>query len=102
MPVKELDAEMEEMGYSHRTLRRAKDFLKAENQISYYQKGNKEKIWFIRQPHFSTPLLEFFKWTNAKKSQVLCGFWHLTMWSNANENDLALAHVVKCGKPHVS
>lgn len=55
MPVKELDAEMEEMGYSHRTLRRAKDFLKAENQISYYQKGNKEKIWFIRAAAFFHP-----------------------------------------------
>ncbi len=48
MPVKELDAEMEEMGYSYATIRRAKDMLKGEKALSFYQIGShSSKQWKV-------------------------------------------------------
>lgn len=48
MPVKELDAAMEEMGYSYKVIRQAKALLKQEQVVSYRCTGKgQEKIWFI-------------------------------------------------------
>lgn len=47
---KELESKAKEAGYSFRTLRRAKDELKADGTIKYHQTGSgKEKIWHIEK-----------------------------------------------------
>lgn len=48
MPIKELEDQAKENGYSDRTLRRAKDDLKNSKEIKYLQTGHgKEKTWYI-------------------------------------------------------
>lgn len=54
MAVRELDAAMEEMGYSQRTLRRAKENLKQEKEIELTLTWHgKEKTWMIRLGHLT-------------------------------------------------
>ena len=53
-PSKELEDKAKEYGYSFRTLRRAKDELKGEEKIKYFQTGSPQnKIWNVE-------LLQFF------------------------------------------
>ena len=48
MPVKELEDELREMGYSYKVIRQAKALLKQEQVVSYRCTGKgQEKIWFI-------------------------------------------------------
>ena len=48
MPVKDLEEQAKENGYSFRTLRRAKDELKESKDVKYLQSGHgKEKVWYI-------------------------------------------------------
>ena len=48
MPVKELDAEMEEMGYSYRTLRRAKEEMRKNRSIQLRAKTEgTSRCWFV-------------------------------------------------------
>lgn len=59
MPVRELDAAMEENGYSSGTVRRAKDFLKRAQRISFIQSGSHQtKLWHV---HLLTLPLEMKK-----------------------------------------
>jgi RecA-family ATPase len=49
MPSKDLEERAKEAGYSFRTLRRAKDELKDDKRIEYYQTGSpKNKVWHVR------------------------------------------------------
>ena len=48
MPVKELDAELREMGYTYGTVRKAKEQLKGEQVISFHQFGSHDsKQWKV-------------------------------------------------------
>ena len=48
IPSKDLEEKAKAEGYSFRTLRRAKDELKKDGEIKYYQTGSTtEKVWFI-------------------------------------------------------
>ena len=59
MPVRELDAAMEENGYSSGTVRLAKDFLKRAQRISFIQAGSHQtKLWHV---HLLTLPLEMKK-----------------------------------------
>ena len=50
MPTKELEDDAKAEGYSYRTLRRAKDELKRDTEIRYYQAGNgKDKVWYVER-----------------------------------------------------
>ena len=53
MPVKEMDAEMEEMGYSYRTIQRAKTDYKAEGILKFERTDKKGNwFWMVRSGHF--------------------------------------------------
>lgn len=48
MPIKDLEDQAKENGYSERTLKRAKDEMKNNKEIKYYATGfGKEKTWYI-------------------------------------------------------
>ena len=50
MPTKDLEDLAKAEGYSYRTLRRAKDELKHDTEIRYYQIGaGKDKTWYIER-----------------------------------------------------
>ena len=50
MPTKDLEHDAQAAGYSGRTLRRAKDELKAAGQVKYFQTGSaKDKVWHIQK-----------------------------------------------------
>lgn len=50
MPTKDLEHDAQAAGYSTRTLRRAKDELKAAGQVKYFQTGSaKDKVWHIQK-----------------------------------------------------
>lgn len=51
MPTARLDQEAKDEGYSNATLRRAKDSLKSDNEISYHSTGNGKggKTWYIER-----------------------------------------------------
>ena len=59
MPSKELEERMSAVGYSVRTVRRAKDDLKAEGRLQYHQTGTKkEKVWHVQLLGTEPPQLE--------------------------------------------
>lgn len=50
MPTKDLEDDAKADGYSYKTLRRAKDELKRDSEIRYYQVGaGKEKAWYVER-----------------------------------------------------
>ena len=52
IPSKDLEGKAKAEGYSFRTLRRAKDELKRDGEIRYYQTGSaSEKVWFIARQY---------------------------------------------------
>lgn len=54
MKTKDLEEQAKEAGYSYRTTRRAKDDLKKNGDIKYFQTGSaKEKTWYIEKVKFS-------------------------------------------------
>lgn len=54
IPSKDLETRAQSEGYSIRTLRRAKDELKQDAEIRYFQTGSTtEKIWFIARNTFT-------------------------------------------------
>lgn len=54
MKTKDLEEQAKEAGYSYRTTRRAKESLKKNGDIKYFQTGSaKEKTWYIEKVKFS-------------------------------------------------
>lgn len=57
LPSKDLEERAKESGYSYQTLRRAKDELKKDSLIKFFQTGfGKEKAWHIQKTDSFTPL----------------------------------------------
>lgn len=55
MLTKDLEHDAQTAGYSTRTLRRAKDELKADGQVKYFQTGStKDKVWHIQKIEHKT------------------------------------------------
>ena len=53
MPVKELEDELREMGYSYRTIQRAKTDYKAEGILKFERTDKKGNwFWMVRSGHF--------------------------------------------------
>lgn len=74
MPVKELDAEMEEMGYSYATIRRAKDMLKG----TFFLSNRQPRLKAVEGSRAQFPYLKKRKVQMKEKARFYLGFFICT------------------------